>query len=232
MPKVFTIWKVVIVDPDAPLEVALVVLYLLGVDIEDVGVQLVFLLLAKILDVVLRNFVAGEDEGHALFDVFEVLAGHGDTLQGVLRSVDHVFDAAPAVVEKNVDHRLVLAIDHLAVQGLHYHALPPRVLFTRFLELLFLGGKFVNDFVDGNLLRLVGNERPLAAIVGDGDDCESGKQTNTQTDNDTMAAQIALSIHKQPRKIWMQFRSSKAEVLGGCQPEYRSILSSSARCYL
>ena len=54
-------------------------------------------------------------------------------------------EALALVVEQNVVDLLVLAIDGVAVQRLHGHALPVGVLLARDLELLFLGGELLDD---------------------------------------------------------------------------------------
>ena len=72
--------EVVVVHPDAALEIALVLLNLLGRNVEDISPEFVFFLLADVEDRVFRNFVAGQHEGHPMMNVIEVLARHGNAL--------------------------------------------------------------------------------------------------------------------------------------------------------
>ncbi len=56
------------------------------------------------------------------------------------------------VVEDHVEDLLVLAVDGVALQGLHLYALGPGVLLARHFELFFLGGKALDQIIDGDAL--------------------------------------------------------------------------------
>ena len=70
------------------------------------------------------------------------------------------------VVEQNIDDLAVLAVDGVALERLHHHILAIGVLLARNLELLFLGGKLLDDLVHGDAGRLRGVEVPFAAVIG------------------------------------------------------------------
>ena len=64
--------KIVVVHPDASLEIPLLADDLLGSDVEYIAVQVVFLLLPHIKYVVLANFVAGQNERQPVANVIEI----------------------------------------------------------------------------------------------------------------------------------------------------------------
>ena len=59
-------FKLLLIDPDLALEIALALDELLGLAVEDVGVDVVDFLPAKIGEVVLGQLGRGEDEGQAV----------------------------------------------------------------------------------------------------------------------------------------------------------------------
>src|ERR1035438_4261887 len=63
--------EIVIVDPDAPLEVALLAFDLFGRDVEDVAIQFVFLLLSRVEDVVVRQVFGSQHERQAMPDILD-----------------------------------------------------------------------------------------------------------------------------------------------------------------
>ena len=87
--------QVVVIHPDAPLEVALALHQLLRRDVKHVRVQLVLLLLAEIRDGVLRQVLRGQRERHEIANIFQVAGTHADALQRGLRREDDGFDAVP-----------------------------------------------------------------------------------------------------------------------------------------
>ena len=109
---------------------------------------------AYVQDVVFPDFVRGQHEGEAVLDVVEVFLGHLDALQSGLRREDDVLGLASLVVEGHVEHLLVGAVWGVAVEGHDFYILPVGVLIARFLELLFLGGEALDDFLDGDPLGL------------------------------------------------------------------------------
>src|ERR1700746_1647159 len=58
--------EIVIVHPDTPLKISFLANDLLRCNVEDVTMQLLFLLLADIEDVVFGNFIRGQDEGEPM----------------------------------------------------------------------------------------------------------------------------------------------------------------------
>src|SRR5260370_40081573 len=84
--------EVVIIHPDPPLEITFVLLHLLGSDVENVGVELIFLLLADIQNAVFRKFVTGKYERQAVLNVVGIFAPLLDAGQGELSRKDNIFD--------------------------------------------------------------------------------------------------------------------------------------------
>ena len=105
-------------------------------------------MLADVQDVVLSDFIGGQDEREAVLDVVEVFLGHHEALQGGLRRKDHVLDLASLVVEGHVKYLLVHSVGRVAVEGHDLDVLPEGVLITRLLELFFLAGEALDDLLD------------------------------------------------------------------------------------
>src|SRR5262249_30414638 len=110
---------VVIVDPDATLKITLLADDLFGRDIENETVQLVFLLLADIEDVVFGNFVGRQDKGQAVAKVLDVaLIERKPTLiERRLRRKDDVFDALAFIVVKDVEDLSIFAGNGLSIES-------------------------------------------------------------------------------------------------------------------
>ncbi len=108
---------VLLIDPDLALEVVLAFFEGLGGGGEDVGVELIDVLAAQVVDVVLGLVFGGEDEGQTVLDLVEVGGGHHDAFEGVLRGEDDVFLALAIFVEGDVGDLLVLAVDAVGVFG-------------------------------------------------------------------------------------------------------------------
>ena len=68
--------KITVVDPDAALKVTFFSNDLFRSNVENVAMQLVFLLLPDIKNLIFRNFVAGEHEGQPMPDIVQVLGRH------------------------------------------------------------------------------------------------------------------------------------------------------------
>ena len=149
MPLIRTIWIVLLVDPDLALEVVLLFLEGLGGDGEDVGVELVDVLAAEVIDVVLGLVFGGEDEGQAVLDLVEVDGGHHDALEGVLGGEDDVLFALAVFVEGDVGDLLVLAVDAVGVfgDGVDFDGLAVGVIFAGLLEGGLTRAEFLDDLV-------------------------------------------------------------------------------------
>src|SRR6185437_4946412 len=64
--------EVVIVHPDSALKIALTLFGLLWSNVENVAVQVIFLLLSLVVDVVLGKFVGTQSKGEAAFNVLVI----------------------------------------------------------------------------------------------------------------------------------------------------------------
>src|SRR5580704_6300696 len=71
-----------LVHPNAPLEIALILLDLLWADVKNVGVDFIELLLTDIFYVVLGKLVGGQNKRLNVLQVFLVLLIEADTLKG------------------------------------------------------------------------------------------------------------------------------------------------------
>ncbi len=157
---------ILLVDPDLALEVAFSLFEGLGTGLEDVGVELVDLLAAEVLDVVLGHLLGGEHEGEAMLDLFEVCRGHQDALEGVLRSEDDALGAAALLVEGDIGDLLVLAVGPAGVlrEGLDLHGLTKDVVLPGLVELAFAFAELLDDLVDGDSRGGCGVERAEALV--------------------------------------------------------------------
>jgi len=144
---------VLLIDPDFALQVAVTFYELLRGDVEDVGVELVDFLLAEVGDVVVGDLGCGEDEGETLFDVFEVVLGHDDALDGVLRGEDDVLDAVAVVGEGDVGDLVVLAVGLVGVvgEGVEFDVLAEGVLVACGGEGGLALAHFFDDLGDGGV---------------------------------------------------------------------------------
>ena len=87
----------------------------------------------------------GQHEGQAVADVLEIFLRHEDLGETRLRREHHVLDAMALVVEHDVEDFVILAIDRVAVEGLHFYVLAVGVLVARLGEFRFLGGKALDN---------------------------------------------------------------------------------------
>src|SRR5258708_38627925 len=95
-----------LVHPDASLEVALLSDDCFWSDIEDVAVQLIFLLLADIKDVVFRNLSGGKHKRKAITEILHVtlIERQPALLQRGLRRKNHMLDALSLIVVQHVEY--------------------------------------------------------------------------------------------------------------------------------
>ena len=138
--------EIVIVDPNAPLEVTFLAFDFFRSDIEDVAVQFVLLLLADIKDVVFGQILGREDKGQFVPDILHVFPRHINLLQAGLGSKHHVLNAVTFVVEQDVEHFVVFTVHGAAVQGLYLYVLAVRILLARLGELGFFFSETLDDF--------------------------------------------------------------------------------------
>ena len=155
---------VLLIDPDLALEVAVIFDELLGLDVEDVGFEVVDVLLAEVGEVVVGELGRGEDEGEALLDVREVAFGHDDALDGVLRGKGDVLFAAAGFVEADVGDLVVLAVGAVGVvgDGVEFYVLDEGVLVAGSGEGGLLLAHLVDDLGDGDAGGGGGVERAKA----------------------------------------------------------------------
>src|ERR1700685_1962498 len=64
--------EIVIVYPDASLKIPLLTFDLLGRNVEHIATQFIFLLLARVNDLVFRNLVAGQYERQSVLNIVEI----------------------------------------------------------------------------------------------------------------------------------------------------------------
>src|SRR5207253_11450757 len=107
------------------------------------SVQLVFLLLSDVKDVVLGNLLRGQDERQSVPDVVDILRRHRDLGKRTLRREYHVFQAFSLIVEYHIENFMIFTV---VVGRFNPYVLPVRVLLPSFFEFLFLGGEAANDF--------------------------------------------------------------------------------------
>src|SRR5258708_18767471 len=143
---------VLLVDPDFSLEVVFVFFDGLGGHGEGVGVELVDVLAAEVVDLVFGLVFGGEDEGQAVLDLVEVGGGHHDALESVLGGEDDVLFAFAVFVEGDVGDLLVLAVDAVVVfgDGVDFDGLAVGVIFAGLLEGGFTLAEFFDDLVGGD----------------------------------------------------------------------------------
>src|SRR5215472_11096377 len=101
--------KIAVVNPEAPLKIAVALLDGLRGNIKNIGVDLIHVLLADVQQVVLGQVVGGQNEGHHGAEVFEIRGTHGDVHQGGLRGEFDVLQAAALVVVSDVLDQSVFA---------------------------------------------------------------------------------------------------------------------------
>ena len=139
--------KVLLVDPDFALKVAVIFYDDFGPSAEDVGVEFVDVLASEVGDVVLGQVFGGEDEGQAVLDVLEVGGGHHDALESVLGGEHDVLFALASLIEGDVGDLLVLAVDAVGVLGesVDLDGLAEGVVLAGFGELGLAGSKLLDD---------------------------------------------------------------------------------------
>lgn len=166
---------VFLIDPDFALEVAVALDELLGLDVEDVGVELVDVLFAEVGEVVVGEFWRGEDEGKALLDIAEVVLGHDDALDGVLGGEGDVLFAMAGFVEADVGDLVILAVGAPGVvgDGVEFHVLNEGVFVARGGEGGLTLAHLVDDLGDGDAGGRGGVEwaEALGCVLGDERSC-------------------------------------------------------------
>ena len=143
---------VLLIDPDFALEVTVMFEELPGLDVEDVGAEVVDLLLAEVGEGVVGEFGGGEDEGEAVGYVVEVGFGEGDALKGVLGGEEDVLDAAAGGVEGDVGDLAILAVgvEGVVVEGVEGDVLEEGVLVAGGGEGGLLLAHALDDLGDGD----------------------------------------------------------------------------------
>ena len=91
--------EIMVVYPDAALEVALVLVDPFGRDVKHIGAQFIFFLFADVEDVVLGDLVLGQHERHPVLDVVDVFPRHHDRCSDDCGVKHYLFDATSLVVE-------------------------------------------------------------------------------------------------------------------------------------
>src|SRR5258708_38197007 len=138
--------KIVIVHPDAPLEVSLTFFHLLGSQVKDKGVNLVDVLLAGIEDTVLGQVLGGEHKGKAIAKIVLIFLGKQDAGQAGLGSKGDILNASAFVIVGNVFQAPELSIHGAALKGLNGDVLCIGVVVACLPENAFFGGKFLDNF--------------------------------------------------------------------------------------
>ena len=150
--------KIVVVDPNAAFEIALLFLDDFGNDVKDVGGEVVDFLAADVGDVVFGQLVAGEREGLDLLEVFFIFVAHLNSSERVGGGVDDFFIALPFRRKENVALDFVVAVGYVVgVERLHLEILRPGVGAEKLFELRFLSREFLNDLIGRERRRLFGD---------------------------------------------------------------------------
>jgi len=150
--------EIVVFDPDAAFEVALLFLDDFGSDVEDVGGEVVNFLAADVSDVVFDEFVRCEREGLDFFKIVQVFLSHLNPREGVGRGIGDLFEALPCRRKENVALDFVVTIGNIVgVEGLHLEILRPGVGAEKLLKCLFFGGEFLDDLIGRERRRLFGD---------------------------------------------------------------------------
>ena len=174
--------EIVVVDPDASLEVAFLAFDFFGRDVEYVALQFVFFLLAHVEDVVFGKIFLCQHERQAVADILEILLRHENLGETGLRREYHVLDAMALVVKHDVEDFVILAVDRAAVEGLHFDVLAVGVLVAGFGKFRFLGGKALDNFFRRGAGGGSVFERPFLSACGQsGQSAGEHGQTNQQT---------------------------------------------------
>ena len=128
--------EIVIVHPDATLEIPLFAYDRFRRNVEDKAVQRVFLLLAYIKDVVFRNLFRGQHEGQLVAEILYVafIKSQPAVLKRGLRRKDNVLHVLAFVVIKDVENLVIFTCHRFPVAGLYFDVLPVSVVLARFLE--------------------------------------------------------------------------------------------------
>lgn len=143
--------EIFVVDPDAALEVALVLFDGLGTNIENVAGELIDLLSANVGDVIFGKFSGREDEGLDIADVVEILLGEGDSLKGVGWSKGDVLVALAFGSKDDVAGHSVFAVGAVfLVESLDGEGLGVGVIIAFEFELRFFFGESLDDVFDGH----------------------------------------------------------------------------------
>src|SRR3989442_5433267 len=158
--------ETVVVHSDAPLEVALVLFDGFRSDIEDVAMQLIFLLLADVEDVVFGNFVARQDKRQAVANIGEIFLGDGNptVFERRLGSEYNVLKTPSLIIKDHVENFLVFSGNRVPVQSLHLDFLPIGVLVASLFKLLFFRGEALDDLLWRAALGL---RRIKRSLLGD-----------------------------------------------------------------
>ena len=148
-----------LVDPDLALEIALALFHLLGLDREHVGLDLVYLLLAEVVDSIAGGFRSGHHERLHVPKVLHVVGGEDDLLQRVGRGVDDALDALAVRAEKDVLHQLESSPHAAGVAVLeNLYRLTVGVRFAGLGELGLLVDEVFDDVLDrGSRSTVPGN---------------------------------------------------------------------------
>jgi len=154
--------KIVIVDPDAAVKVALFLLDDLRRNVKDVGGKVVDLLATDISNVVFGQLVSGESEGLDFFEVVQIFLGHSDSRKCVGRSVRDFFKPLSCRREENVALDFVVAVGNIVgVERLHLEVLGPGIGTEKLLEGFFSRGEFLDDLIGRESGRFLGDGRFL-----------------------------------------------------------------------
>ncbi len=146
-----------LVNPDAPLKVAVLLFDCFGFNVENEGIDLVDLLLPDIRDVVLGGVLRGQYKWQALFDVIEIGWGHHDPRQSVGWRFKNALRSAILVVKGNVNNLIIAAVGFaIVVDSFNAHAALPGVVVESLAKNRLFRGELADDLRNGNRrLRLV-----------------------------------------------------------------------------
>src|SRR5439155_23572777 len=133
--------KIVVVQPDSPLEISLALLKLFWCNVKHIGVQVIFLLFSLIQHVVFRQFIRAQCEMQAALDVVLIFWADGNRR---LRRKHYVLNFLSALIKGYVGNLLVFADRFVPIELLDLDNLPVGTTLANALEFFFFGSEFLD----------------------------------------------------------------------------------------
>src|SRR5207253_3362988 len=144
--------------------------------------QLIFLLLADVEDVVFGNFVARQDERQAVANIGEIFLGDRNptVFERRLGSEYNVLKTPSLIIKDHVENFLVFSGNRVRPESVHLDFLPIGVLVASLFKLLFFRGEALDDLLWRAALGLRRIKRPL---LGDSAEGQKPRRQDGNCDN-------------------------------------------------